>query len=396
MEQVLAKKIEDRKNKFLFRTRSIRQAAQASTVFYKNTRYLSFCSNDYLGLSNHPEVKFHFKKAIEHYGVGSAASSVVSGYSQSHHALEEELAHFMGYEKALIFSTGCMANVGILCSLLGRFDNIFADKLNHASLLDGALFSKAKIYRYPHRDYENLQKQFETTQFNKANGKKLIVTEGVFSMDGGIVPLDKLSSIAKFNNAWLMMDDAHGIGVLGKQGRGTLEHFALTHKEVPIVVGTFGKAFGGFGAFVVGSKLLIETLIQFARPYLYTTALPAAITEAVRVSLKIIQREPERRLRLQTLVQYFKNGITNINSPGLKILPSDTPIQSVVVGEPYLVQQLGKALESKKVLVGIIRTPTVPYGTDRIRISFCTTHTPQQVDYLLESLEWAQKFILKH
>lgn len=393
---MLAKKIEDRKNKILFRTRSVRQSPQSSTVLYKNTRYLSFCSNDYLGLSNHPEVKFHFKKAIENYGVGSAASSVVSGYSQSHHTLEEELADFMGYERALIFSTGCMANVGILCSLLGRFDSIFSDKLNHASLIDGALFSKAKLYRYPHKDYMNLQKQLETNKFNKPSGKKLIITEGVFSMDGGIAPLDKLSNIAKSSHAWLMMDDAHGIGVLGKQGRGTLEHFDLSFKEVPIVVGTFGKAFGGFGAFVVGSKLLIETLIQFARPYLYTTALPAAMVEAVRISLKIIQCEPDRRLKLQALAQYFKNGMASFSKLGLKILPSDMPIQSIVIGEPYLVQQMGKALNSKKIMVGIIRTPTVPYGTDRLRISFSATHTQQQVDYLLESLEWAQKFILKH
>lgn len=389
MRSLLQAKLVERKRQGLYRTRSIRQSAQGSKIVIDKNSYLSFCSNDYLGLSNHPTVIASFKKAVKKYGVGSGASAVLGGYTETHAALESELAEYLGYEKTLVFSTGYMANLGIITSLLGRFDTLYADKLNHASLIDGGLLCRAKVERYPHVDCLSLQKRIKKS--NTDNGK-IIITEGVFSMGGNIAPIKQLSEIAKLYNAHLIVDDAHGIGVLGDKGRGTLEHLGLPASTVTVLMGTFSKSFGCFGAFVAGSEGLIETLIQEARSYIYTTALPAAIVEAVRSSLRIIQQESHRRVRLQLLIQRFQKGAKQLELP---FVASNTPIQSLVIGNPHLVSVVGKQLESKGILVGVIRSPTVPKKTDRLRVTITAAHTEQQIDCLLEALAWSLRSIPK-
>lgn len=389
----LQSKLDERKNNFLTRIRKIRQGPQKSHVQFSEQSYLSFCSNDYLGLANHPDIKKAFQRGVDRYGVGSSASQIISGYTNAHFALEEELAEFLNVEKTVIFSTGYMANIGVLTTLFGRFDEIYHDKLNHASLIDGVRLSQAKSFRYPHLDVISLQRRLQRQDSStKTPVQKLIVTEGMFSMGGELAPLNNLVEISKYHQTGLMIDDAHGIGVLGEQGRGTLEYLKVHAKDIHILTGTFGKAFGCFGAFAAGGQTVIESLIQFSRPFIYTTALPAALIEAIRTSLRIIQRENHRRIQLQFLIQKFKKQTYQL---GLKFIPSDTPIQSLIIGETALTFFIGKALESRGIMVGVIRVPSVPTGTCRLRICLTAVHTESELDYLLDTLEWVQKFIPK-
>ncbi len=340
---------------------------------------LNFCSNDYLGLAKNETVISTFKNAADSYGVGSGSAHLICGHSLAHHALEEELAEFTGRERALLFSTGYMANVGTINALVQRGDFVFEDKLNHASLLDGGLSSGANFKRYPHADLERLEKLLSI-----ASGQKLIVTDGVFSMDGDVAPLRKLAILAKQNAALLMVDDAHGFGVLGKTGGGLVEELNLTQEDVPILMGTLGKAFGTFGAFIAGSETLIETLIQSARTYIYTTALPPAIAEATRASLKIVIAETWRREKLQVLISQFKTGAVQLNLP---LMPSDSPIQPLLIGDSFRATELSQQLLEAGFLVSAIRPPTVPKNKARLRITLSVLHEFEDVTRLLEALD---------
>jgi 8-amino-7-oxononanoate synthase len=320
------------------------------------------------------------KQAVDRYGVGSGASHLITGHSLPHHALEEELAEFTGRPRALLFSTGYMANLGTISALVRRGDSVFADRLNHASLLDGALLSRAQLSRYPHGDVGRLEEMVDRVSARR----KLIVSDGVFSMDGDLAPVPALAAVARRRGAWLMVDDAHGLGVLGATGAGTLEHYALGGGDVPILIGTLGKALGTFGAFVAGSEALIETLIQRARSYVYTTALPPAVAEATRMSLQLLREEGWRREHLSALVARFRRGAAQL---GLPLSVSQTPIQPLIVGEAEAALRLSAALRDCGVLVHAIRPPTVPKGTARLRITFSAAHAEAQVDQLLSALE---------
>jgi 8-amino-7-oxononanoate synthase len=341
---------------------------------------LTFCSNDYLGLANHPEVIAALQQAANEYGVGSGSAHLINGHSSAHHALEEELAAFTKRPRALLYSTGYMANIGVVSALLGRHDWLFEDRLNHASLVDAGALSSARVKRFQHADPESLSRQITASEA----GRKLIVTDGVFSMDGDVAPLDAYQEIAQSHDAWLMVDDAHGLGVLGETGGGSLAHFGLGIDQVPILMGTLGKGFGTFGAFVAGSEALIETLIQKSRSYVYTTAMPSAMAQATRVSLRIAQQESWRRRRLAELISRFRRSA---EAMGLPLMPSDTPIQPLLAGSAERALQWSKQLEARGILVSAIRPPTVPAGQARLRITFCANHTEQQLDRLLDALE---------
>jgi 8-amino-7-oxononanoate synthase len=338
---------------------------------------LSFSSNDYLGLANHPEVVEALQNAADTWGVGSGAAHLISGHSQAHHALEEELADFTGRARALLFSTGYMANLGVISALTNRGDPIWQDRLNHASLLDGAILARGRLRRYPHADAAALERMLGDQE------ARLIATDGAFSMDGDLAPLPALASIAHRTGAWLLVDDAHGLGVLGHDGRGTLDHFGLDAEQVPILMGTLGKAFGTFGAFVAGSEPLIETLIQHARAYIYTTATPPALAEATRVSLALARREDWRRVHLHDLIARFRSGA---NQLGLALSDSPTPIQPLLAGSSQGALAWAKALEADGFLVAAIRPPTVPEGKARLRICLSAAHTSVMVDRLLDAL----------
>ena len=365
----------------LYRNRRIIDSPQGVEVIIDGKVVLNFCSNDYLGLANHPDLIAEFKKAVDIYGVGSGAAHLICGHGSAHHALEDELAAFTGRERALLFSTGYMANMGVITALLNDGATVLEDRLNHASLLDGGLLSKAKFKRYRHSDLEHLAQLLE-----KSTGDKLIVTDGVFSMDGDFAFLPELAALATQFGACLMVDDAHGFGVMGTQGGGVLQDFGLSQTQVPVLMGTFGKALGTFGAFVAGSEILIETLIQKARTYIYTTAMPPALAQATRASLKIIITENWRREKLQTLIARFRQGAQQL---GLMLMPSMSAIQPIMIGESGQALALSHALFEAGFLVSAIRPPTVPQGSARLRVTLSAAHEYEQVDALLIALDEA-------
>ena len=358
----------------LYRGRLVLDGPQGVRPVIDGRPMLSFCSNDYLGLAAHPDLVQALREGAERFGVGSGSAHLVSGHGESHHALEQALAAFTGRPRALLFSTGYMANIGVIQALAGRGSRVFADRLNHASLIDGARLSDARLLRYGHGDVEGLVRQLAGAD------KALIVTDGVFSMDGDLAPLPALVSAARDSGAWLMVDDAHGLGVLGEAGRGTLDLFSLDADDVPILMGTLGKAFGTFGAFVAGSEVLIETLIQRARSYIYTTALPPAIAWATCVALDIAMRDDWRRAHLTRLIRRFRDGVRTL---GLPLAASETPIQPLIAGDAGLALTWSRFLAERGVLVTAIRPPTVPAGSARLRVTFSAAHQEQDVDLLL-------------
>ncbi|MCL5260642.1 MAG: 8-amino-7-oxononanoate synthase [Gammaproteobacteria bacterium] len=363
----------------LLRTRNILASPQDVEVIYNNKHYLSFTSNDYLGLANHPLLKQTCKTAIDQFGIGSGGSQLLGGHGIAHHALAEELAEFLGYERVLLFANGYMANLGVLTTLCDKNTLILLDHDNHASLIDGARFSNAHFERYQHQNTSDLTKRIRQTKAQN----KLICSDGVFSMSGEIAPVAELAKIATEHNAWLMLDDAHGIGVLGKNGKGTLELLGISSKQVPILIGTFGKAFGTYGAFVAASKSIIEYLLQFCRTYIYTTALPQLLAEATRTSLKIIQQEPWRRKQLALLINYLQ---TKAKQFSLNLAPSNTPIQTLTVGDVLQAKKLATNLQQAGIMVGLIRPPTVAKNSSRLRISLSANHTIKHLDILLQNL----------
>ena len=379
----LAAELEKRRQQGLYRSRRIHEGPQAPVMSIDGRTVLSFCSNDYLGLANHPEVVRAFQSAANEYGVGAGAAHLVNGHSRVHHELEDALAEFTGRERALLFSTGYMANLGVASSLLGRGDAVLEDRLNHASLIDAGLLSGARLQRYIHADVTSLESKLGIDTGREC----LVMTDGVFSMDGDIAPLPELAAVASKHEAWFMVDDAHGIGVLGERGRGSLEHFGLTQADVPILMGTLGKGLGTAGAFVAGSEDLVEYLIQSARTYIYTTAMPAAIAAATLASLRLVDSEGWRREKLQTLITRFRTGIEQL---GLELMPSSTSIQPLVVGDAGQAVAMSEALLKCDILVTAIRPPTVPQGTARLRFTFSAEHTEDQVDQLLYGLSQLQ------
>ena len=380
MDSLLLQNLEKRKQNNLYRTRITVDSGCSENLSVKGRSLHNFCSNDYLGLADNQTIANAFKQGIETYGVGSGASHLISGHSKAHHELEVQLAEFTGRPKALLFSSGYMANMGVIGALVGRSDLVLEDYLNHASLLDGGLLSRAKFKRYKHSNAEDLQQKLALSNATR----KLIVTDGVFSMDGDLAPLADLAPVAEKNNAWLMVDDAHGFGVLGNTGAGLVEQLNLGMDEVPVLMGTLGKAFGTYGAFVAGSEALIETLVQFSRSYIYTTAPPPAVAVATQASLKLIKSEQWRRDKLNQLIKRFRQGAEQI---GLNLLASSTPIQPILVGSDEKLLNINNNLIEQGFMVGAIRPPTVPEGTGRLRVTLCANHSEQQVDALLDALD---------
>lgn len=379
LNKLLQERLARRKAQHLYRQRRIMESPQGVEVIVDGKPYLNFCSNDYLGLANEPVVNKAFIKGIEQYGTGSGAAHLVTGHTRVHHALEEELADFTQRPRALLFSTGYMANLGVVSALSERHDVVIEDKLNHASLIDAAQLSRAGMERYAHADMDALASLL--IKHDKTN--KLVVSDAVFSMDGDLAPLKVMAELSQKHQASLMVDDAHGLGVLGKHGRGSLEHLGMGLDDVPILVGTLGKAFGTFGAFVAGSEELIETLVQDARSYVYTTALPPAVAEATRASLRCVIEDDWRRDQLQGLVEQFKRGA---NELGLALMASDTAIQPLLIGSADKAMQVSEYLRTQGLLISAIRPPTVPKGTARLRITLSANHQPEHVTRLLESL----------
>jgi len=369
-----------RRTNSLYRTRQILDGPQGVYVRLDGREYLSFCSNDYLGLANHPDVVAAFHQGLDRFGAGSGAAHLITGHSRAHHELEEALADFVQRPRALLFSTGYMANLGVLAALAGRGNQVFEDRGNHASLLDGARLGGARLVRYRHVDVADLARRLESA----SRADSVVATDGVFSMDGDIAPLPALAQTAAAHAAMLLVDDAHGLGVVGSRGRGSLAACGLGMEQVPILVGTLGKAFGTFGAFVAGSDDLIETLIQEARTWIYTTAPPPAVAVATLKALRLVESEDWRRTQLQSLVRRFRAGAAQL---GLNLCDSATPIQPVIVGAAEAALRWSAALRDAGILITAIRPPTVPEGTARLRITFSAAHSEAQVDRLLGALE---------
>ena len=362
----------------LLRSRRILESAQGAHVTLDGSDYLAFCSNDYLGLAGHPALIDAACRGAGQYGVGAGASHLIVGHSTAHHQLEAALADFVELPRALLFSTGYMANIGIVSALLGRNDVVLADRLNHASLNDAALLSRARFLRYSHGDLDGLEKILAGAK----GRRKLVVSDAVFSMDGDIAPLPQLLALCERYDAYLLLDDAHGFGVLGEHGRGILEHFNVQSPRI-IYMATLGKAAGVFGAFVAGDPALIQTLIQRARSYIYTTAFPPLLATALLTSLHLFREEGWRRGQLRELIAYFKSQLT---TERWQLLPSETPIQPLIVGGNADAVAAAEALRLQGILVPAIRPPTVPKGQARLRISISAAHSQDDVRRLCDSL----------
>ena len=359
----------------LRRTRRCVEPLEDTRALIDGREAIVFCSNDYLGLARDPALRAALSGAC----AGSGASHLVTGHQREHRALEEALAAYTGRDRALLFSTGYQANVGAVTALVGRGDAVFEDRLNHASLLDGGLLSGARLQRYAHADPAALGQRLA----GSAAERKLVVTDGVFSMDGDVAPLAALAATAARHDAWLMVDDAHGLGVLGPRGRGSLELAGLGVREAPVLIGTLGKAFGTFGAFVAGSRVLIDFLVQRARTYIYTTALPPAVAAAALAALALVVGEPWRRERVMELTRRFRKGGERA---GLTLLRTDSPIQPVIVGGAAAAVAASEVLLSRGYYVTAIRPPTVPPGTSRLRVTLSALHDDSAVDGLVAAL----------
>ncbi len=354
-------------------------ASEWPRVTVDGRRAVDFCSNDYLGLARHPAIASAMAAAALRQGAGSGASHLVSGHGIEHAKLEEELAAFTGRERALLFSTGYMANLAVIGSFCGRGELALLDRLCHASLIDAALLCRARLTRFAHGDAAAAERALLASTASAA----LIATDGVFSMDGDCAPLRELARLGSRHGAWLLVDDAHGLGVLGARGRGTLEHFGLDEEAVPLLMGTLGKAFGTFGAFVAGPADVIEVLLQKARPYAYTTALPQAVAAATRRALLIAARESWRRERVLSLASRFSKAAEEL---GISLVASQTPIQPVLLGSSARALLAQEELLQAGFWVVAIRPPTVAPGSARLRITFSAGHTEAQVDALAEAL----------
>lgn len=379
LDHALSAELNQRKLDHLYRKRNSHDGPQTPQLKINGQTLLAFCSNDYLGLANHPALISAAQNACVDYGLGSGASHLVAGHTEVHHELEEALARLTQRPRALLFSSGYMANMGVLSSLLNRQDAVYQDRLNHASLLDGGLLSAAKFQRYRHQDLSDLQRQLDKTQARR----HLVATDAVFSMDGDTALLKPLSQLCCAQQAWLMIDDAHGFGVLGPDGGGSALAQGLTTDDCPIYMATLGKALGSYGAFVAGSDVLIETLIQFSRNYIYTTALPPAIAAASLAAVKLLQHEVWRQQHLNHLIRLFKQQAEHLRLP---LMPSGTAIQPLLIGSSEMALRLSESLKEMGFLVTAIRPPTVPKNTARLRITLSAAHTENHLQQLLAAL----------
>jgi 8-amino-7-oxononanoate synthase len=375
---VLKTELESRARDGLLRQRRILQSPQAPHIVVDGKPYLSFCSNDYLGLANHPQLTAALQQGAAQYGVGAGAAHLVSGHTQAHHELEISLAAFVNKPAALLFSAGYMANLGVVQALAGKGDMVFADKLNHASLNDAMQLSRADVQRYRHNDMAQLAQLLAQA----GSGRKLIITDAVFSMDGDIASLPELLALCEQHDAWLLVDDAHGFGVLGEQGRGSLAHAGIASPRI-IYMATLGKAAGVFGALVAAEQVVIDTLVNHARSYVYTTATPPALASAVLASLQLIEQGGELRAHLQRLIAQLRSGLHGLH---WSLMPSKTAIQPLLVGDNQVALELSNALRERGIWVAAIRPPTVPQGTARLRITLSAAHSATDVTRLIEAL----------
>lgn len=362
----------------LLRQRRVVDGPQGPLLHVDGEPYLTFCSNDYLGLANHPALIAAAHAGLDRFGVGASASALLSGHSRAIDELETALAAFVGMPRALHFSNGYMANMGVIPALVGAGDAIFSDRLNHACLIDGARLSKANIVVYEHSDMG----QLEALLAKDTSRRKLIISDGVFSMDGDIAPLPVLVALCERYNAWLLLDDAHGFGVLGPQGRGSLAHFGLASERV-LYMGTLGKAAGVAGAFVAGDPILIEWLLQRARTYVFTTASPPLLGSALMAALSILESSDTRQRHLRALIRQLQDGLAGLP---WRLAPSETAIQALIVQDNALALELMQGLREQGIWVPAIRPPTVPENTARLRISLSAAHTPEQVARLITAL----------
>lgn len=339
---------------------------------------LNFCSNDYLGLADHPAIVAALCEAAAEHGAGATASHLVCGHHALHAAVEHELADWLGWPRALLFGAGYAANLGVLQALLGADDVCVQDRLNHASLLDGARLAGCRLKRYPHGDADAAQRQLRAWP-----GAAVLATDGVFSMDGDIAPLPALARVAREEGALLYVDDAHGVGVHGEHGRGSVAAVGLGARAVPLLLVTLGKALGGYGAAVLGEAALIEHLAQGCRAYVYTTALPPAQAAATLAAIRLARAEGWRREKLRALIARFRLGAAQL---GLSLAASSTPIQPIVLGDNARALAASRALEDAGFWVSAIRPPTVPEGRARLRVTLSAAHAEADVDALLAAL----------
>lgn len=374
----LQRELDRRAASGLLRGRRTVDAPQSAHIEVGGKPYRAFCSNDYLGLASHPQLTAALQQGAAAWGVGAGAAHLVSGHFAPHHQLEIALAAFVGKPAALLFSTGYMANLGVVQALAGRGDAVFADKLNHASLNDAMQLSRAEVQRYRHNDMAHLAALLEKSTAHR----KLVLSDAVFSMDGDLARLPELLALCERFDAWLLVDDAHGFGVLGAQGRGSLSHFGLASERI-ILMGTLGKAAGVSGAFVAAEPVVIDTLVNHARSYIYTTAMPPALSVAVLESLRLIGQGDALRAHLQQLIARLRAGLAGLPWP---LLPSDTAIQPLLVGDNALALQLSDGLRARGFWVAAIRPPTVPAGTARLRITLSAAHQAADVDQLTGAL----------
>lgn len=374
----LAERLAQQRAAQLYRHPVCLDSPQGAHIRIEGRDYVSFASNDYLGMANHPAVVAALQEGAARWGVGGGAAHLVTGHLHPHQALEQALAEWTGRERALLFSSGYQANLAVISALLSKGDSLLHDRLNHASLLDAGRLSGARFARYLHNDMASL-----ASRLQRARGNTLIATDGVFSMDGDLAPVPQICHLAQQHQAWVMVDDAHGLGVLGETGAGTLEHFSLNNQQVAVLMGTLGKALGTSGAFIAGSHELIETLIQFARPYIYSTSSSPALACASLASLRIVQADTERRQHLQQLIRQFREGADSL---GLQLQPSATAIQPILLGDSGLAVQLAQQLQQRGLWVTAIRPPTVPVGTARLRITLSAAHRPADIERLLAAL----------
>ncbi len=385
MLKSLQKELEQRKADGLLRQRRLLDSPQAEHIVANQKPYLSFCSNDYLGLANHPILIAAMQNAAGDSGVGSGASNLITGHHRYHDALEKQLAQFVDLPAALLFSTGYMANIGVLGALAGRGDAVFADKLNHACLNDGAYFSHAKFQRFAHNDVKALEKLLQASTAKH----KLIAADAVFSMDGDIAPIPEYLALCEKYDAYLYMDDAHGFGVLGEHGQGSLNHFKIKSPRI-IMMATLGKAAGVAGAFVAGEQVVIDYLVQKAKSYVYSTPAPPALSATLSESVRLIERGDDLRANLYQLIAYLKD---NLKLSKWQLLASDTAIQPLIVGDNKKALALSEYLQTCGILVPAIRPPTVPVGTARLRISLSAAHTLDDVKKLVAAIHQAESVL---
>ena len=376
----LRDQLEDLRGSGLYRSLREVEGPQGTTIVIDGRKLLQFSSNNYLGLANHPRLKAAAMAAVERYGVGSGASRLVCGNLDLNRKLEEKLAQLKKKESALLYSTGYMANLGVIAALAGEGDLILSDEYNHASIVDACRLSRAQTRVYPHKRMDELEKLLAGAGSSK---RRLIVTDGIFSMDGDIAPLPDLVDLAEKYECLLMVDDAHATGVLGPNGGGTGDHFGLAEK-IDVAMGTFGKALGGFGAFVAGDRNVRELLINCSRPFMFTTGLPPSVLAAGIAALEVVEEEPEMRARLWDNANLLRNGIEEM---GFTLAGGETQIIPLLAGDASLAMEMSSLLREEGLFIQGIRPPSVPPGTSRLRITVSAAHTRGELAFALEALQ---------